>query len=102
MIDFPKLYECAGFDWDEHNSKKIWGKHKVTPWECEQIFFNQPLIVLEDIDHSQHEERFYALGRTDRGRRLYAVFTLRGKMIRVITARDMSRKERRVYDSYEE
>lgn len=102
MIEFPKLHECAGFDWDEHNSQKIWEKHKVTPWECEQIFFNQPLIVLEDIDHSQREERFYALGRTDRGRRLYAVFTLRGKMIRVITARDMSRKERRVYGSYEE
>jgi uncharacterized DUF497 family protein len=59
-------------------------------------------ISLEDTGHSQQEERFYALGRTDRGRRLYAVFTLRGKMLRVITARDMSRKERRVYDSYEE
>ena len=101
MSNFPKLHKCTGFEWDEYNSQKIWEKHKVTPWECEQIFFNQPLIVLEDVKHSRQEVRFYTLGRTDRGRGLYVVFTIRGKLIRVITARDMSKKERKVYDCYE-
>jgi hypothetical protein len=102
MNGIPELHECTGFEWDQHNSRKIWAKHRVTPWECEQIFFNPPLIVLEDAKHSQQELRMYALGHTDLGRRLYVVFTLRGKLIRVITARDMSKKERKVYDSYEE
>jgi hypothetical protein len=102
MAVFSLLRECTGFEWDKYNSEKSWEKHKVTRTECEQIFFNQPLIVVEDIKHSQRESRYYALGHTDLTRKLFVVFTIREELVRVITARDMSRKERRVYESYGE
>jgi uncharacterized DUF497 family protein len=92
-----RLGECEGFQWDAGNSAKIWERHGVTPTECEELFFNRPLIVGEDERHSEHEDRFYALGQTDAGRQLFVVFTLRARRIRVISARDMSRKERKVY-----
>jgi len=91
------LSNCAGFDWDEGNSKKNWIKHKVTPAECEQIFFNQPLIIKDDVQHSEREKRFLALGKTDQNRTLFIAFTLRNDLVRVISARDMSRTERKVY-----
>lgn len=90
--------DCAGFQWDEHNTGKIWTKHKVTPTECEQVFFNLPLITSPDSKHSQIEQRYFGLGQTDAGRRLFVVFTVRETSIRVISARDMSRKERKVYE----
>ncbi len=93
------LAQCTGFEWDEGNSRKNWTKHQVTPSECEQIYFNQPLIVKNDIKHSEYESRFYALGKTDEKRKLFLVFTVRKNEIRVISARDMSRKEREVYES---
>ena len=98
MDVYEKLYDCSGFQWDEGNIHKIWEKHKVTPAECEQIFFNMPLIATEDIKHSQKELRFFTLGQTDLGRRLFSVFTIRNKLIRIISARDMSRKERKEYE----
>ena len=91
------LYECIGFDWNESNATKNWLKHKVTPSECEQVFFNQPLVVQGDLKHSENEERYYVLGQTDIKRTLFIAFTVRNKLIRVISARDMSRQERRVY-----
>lgn len=94
------LSGCIGFEWDEHNVEKNWRKHHVTPWECEQVFLNQPLAVVEDIKHSEKENRFYALGHTDGGRLLFLVFTTRRDRIRVISARDMNHKERKVYQSY--
>ena len=93
------LAQCTGFEWDEGNSRKNWTKHQVTPSECEQIYFNQPLIVKNDINHSKDESRFYALGKTDEKRKLFVEFTVRKDQIRVISARDMSRKEREVYES---
>ncbi|NIM92215.1 MAG: BrnT family toxin [Anaerolineales bacterium] len=92
---------CKGFDWDEWNAKKIWEKHQVSRAECEQVFFNQPFVVGEDFAHSQEESRFYVLGKTDTGRALFLIFTIRDELIRVITARDMSRKERRVFRDVE-
>jgi len=94
-----ELVECTGFQWDEHNARKIWSKHGVTPSESEQVFFNNPLVVAADTEHSQKESRHYALGQTDAGRRLFVVFTVRNDLLRVISARDMSRKERRAYES---
>lgn len=91
-----------GFEWDKENSEKIWRKHKVSPFECEQIFFNQPLIAAPDESHSHSEPRFYVLGRTDAIRLLFLVFTARKHLIRVISARDMSRAEREVYKNHEE
>jgi hypothetical protein len=91
------LYQCSGFDWDEGNTDKNWFKHKVNPLECEQVFFNHPLIIQNDTIHSKKEKRFYALGQTDFKRFLFIAFTVRNNLIRVISARDMSRKERGVY-----
>ena len=93
--------DCTGFQWDEGNSEKNWIKHRVTRAECEQVFFNQPLVVGEDERHSQHEPRSYALGQTDAGRRLLVAFTIRGDLVRVISARATER-ERRVYGRAEE
>jgi uncharacterized DUF497 family protein len=97
-----RLLELEGFDWDEANLAKNWEKHHVTPWECEQTFFNLPLVVAEDSAHSLTEARYYVLGQTDGGRKLFLVFTIRSKKVRVISARDMSVKERRMYDAQAE
>jgi uncharacterized protein len=94
-----RFLECEGFEWDESNAAKIWQRHQVVPIECEEIFFNHPLVVGDDEKHSAAEARFYALGQTDAARFLFVVFTIRGRLIRMISARDMSRKERKVYQS---
>lgn len=99
MEPIERLASCTGFQWDAGNVDKNWNKHQVSTGECEEVFFNQPLVVVEDAAHSQHEARFYALGHTDGGRMLFVVFTLRGELIRVISARDMSRRERKAYGS---
>ena len=91
----------VGFQWDEGNADKNRVLHNVENWECEQIFFNDPLLVLDDPRHSSAETRWAALGRTDAGRLLAVIFTKRGKLIRVISARDMNRKERRFYEENE-
>lgn len=91
------LASCTGFEWDEHNAPKLWSRHKVSITECEQLFLNTPLIVAADVKHSVAERRFYALGQTDEQRLLFAAFTVRQDRVRVISARDMSRKERNVY-----
>ena len=91
------LDKCVGFDWDGGNLLKNWEKHRVSPQECEQLFFNRPLIAGHDDAHSERENRFYVLGHTDSGRPLFLVFTIRSKLIRVISARDMNRKERKVF-----
>ena len=88
----------TGFDWDDGNLFKNWEKHCVTRLEAEQMFFNEPLIVNYDGKHSQMEPRWYALGRTDSQRLLMAVFTIRQNRIRIISIRDMSRKERKIYE----
>jgi uncharacterized protein len=94
---YRRLAECTGFEWDEGNDVKNWLKHDVTPWECEQIFFNRPFLVLPDEKHSLSEPRCYALGMTDAGRLLFVAFTIRGENIRVISAREMTMRERRRY-----
>ncbi len=84
------------FDWDEGNIQKNWKKHRVKPSECEDVFFNEPLVEF-DHSHSQREMRYVAYGQTDQERLLFIVFTVRKEHIRVISARDMHRKERRFY-----
>jgi uncharacterized DUF497 family protein len=96
MIDLAK---AVSFDWDEGNARKN-EPHGVSMGEAEQVFFNSPLLVLPDTKHSATEERFHALGKTNEGRRLHIAVTLRGggESIRVISARDMHRKERAIYE----
>ena len=98
MDIFKKVQECSGFQWDRYNIQKNWEKHEVSPLESEQAFFNRPFIIIKDVHHSQEEERFYVLGKTDQDRRLFIAFTIRKKLIRVISSRDMSKKERKVYE----
>ncbi len=97
VTDATTMPVFEGFDWSGGNDRKNWDRHRVTPLEAEQVFFNTPLVVGADEEHSQHENRCYALGQTDAGRELFVVFTLRGKQVRVVSARDMSRRERKVY-----
>jgi len=94
------LSEIVGFDWDSGNSRKNVKKHDVSQSEAEQLFFNAPLLLLSDSRHSQDEARFHALGKTEAARQLHVTFTLRrsGTLIRVISARDMHRKERTIYE----
>jgi uncharacterized protein len=97
MIDWAGI---EGFDWDEGNSRKSVDKHSVSQTEAEQIFFSDPLLVVEDPRHNRLEARFHALGRTAAERLLHVTFTLRrgNTLIRVISARRMHRKERLRYE----
>ncbi len=97
MIDFGRI---IGFQWDQGNARKSADKHDVSQSQAEQVFFNEPLLVVDDVRHRQSEPRFHALGVTASGRRLHVTFTLRedNTLIRVISARDMHRKERARYD----
>lgn len=98
MADFPdQLAQSTGFQWDDGNATKNWDAHQVSAAEAEQVFFNRPFVAAADAAHSTSEPRHAALGSTDGGRLLAVVFTLRGNLIRVISARDMSRRERRIY-----
>lgn len=83
------------FDWDTGNADKNLKKHGVGFKECEEAFFDPSVRILRDKEHSQKENRFVAFGRAEGGRKLFIVFTLRSRKIRVISARDQSRKERR-------
>jgi uncharacterized DUF497 family protein len=96
------LEECTGFDWDDANSRKNCDRHQVTPEEAEYVFFHEPLVVRSDIRHSKREKRYYALGQTGQGRLLFLAFTVRNKLIRVISVRDMNRKEAKMYEKLEE
>jgi uncharacterized DUF497 family protein len=84
-----------GFQWDDGNTSKSARRHGVLPTEAEQVFLNRPVVVLGDVGHSEAEPRYFAFGSTDAGRMLTGVFTIREKRLRVISARAMSRKERR-------
>lgn len=94
---YESLRHATGFDWDAGNAAKIVARHNVQPGECEQAFFREPFVVSVDEQHSRAETRWRALGRTAGERRLFLVFTVRGTLIRVLHARDMSRKERILY-----
>ncbi len=96
MIDWARI---VGFQWDAGNARKSTDKHGVEQAEAEETFLNEPLIVAQDLRHSELESRYHALGATHAGRRLHITFTVRasGTLIRIISARDMSSKERALY-----
>jgi uncharacterized DUF497 family protein len=100
--DTDRLETCVGFDWDDDNTYKNRDRHHVTPEEAEDVFFREPLVVRSDVRHSRGERHYYALGHTSNGRRLFVAFTLRRRLIRVISVRDMNRKEQEGYKRYEE
>ncbi len=95
MVD---LSQTDGFDWDKGNLSKNRLKHGVEAKECEEVFLNSPLILLPDEEHSKTEERYNVFGISSSGRKLALAITIRNNKIRVIMARDQSRKERKVFD----
>jgi len=99
MVDEFYFTKLNGFDWDEGNKEKNWAKHKVDYKESEEIFFNKPLLIDEDVKHSFKEKRFEALGQTNKGRGLFVAFTIRNNKIRIISARDQDGKERKKYEN---
>ena len=101
MAPSNPVTDCEGFDWDDGNIGKNWDKHGVTDSECEDVFLNRPLVLGTDTA-SAREVRYYALGQTDRGRWLFVAFTVRDRLIRPISARDMNARERRFYESSKE
>lgn len=90
--------KAKSFQWDRGNSGKNWDKHKVSDQECEEAFFDGKFKVFYDAGHSDREARYFGLGITLSGRRLFVVFTIGDEKIRVISARPMDRKERREYE----
>lgn len=99
MALIPEFFPgIEGFQWDEGNSSKNWTRHQVTQTEAEQVLLNRPIVVVGDLAHSRRETRYFAFGRTEAGRLLTVVFTLRRSLLRVISVRPMSRRERRGYD----
>jgi hypothetical protein len=95
------LATATGFQWDEGNATKNWAGHAVSQVECEEVFFNAPLLLLPDVTHRTAERRYYVLGQTTAGRRLFLVFTSRDTLIRIISAREMSRRERKEHSDAE-
>jgi uncharacterized protein len=93
-----ELQACIGFVWDQGNTDKNLEKHGVADSECEEVFFNDPLMAAEDPEHSAEERRAFVLGQTSLGRRLFVAFTIRHQQIRVISARDMTKQEKERYD----
>ncbi|MFA4845981.1 MAG: BrnT family toxin [Patescibacteria group bacterium] len=92
------IFPAIVFEWDDGNREKNYQKHNVTIEECEAVFFNKPLTIFDDLLHSKNEERWYAMGRTKSGRCLAVVFTMRKNRIRIISARDMDKHERNLYE----
>lgn len=100
MDAYEHLASCSGFDWDDGNLLKNWEKHRVSAAECEEVFFNRPLVAIVDQGHSEAEPRFLVLGRSDAGRKLFLVFTTRDHRIRIVSARDMTKRERERYQRH--
>src|SRR5271169_4332104 len=96
--DFHWRICLAGFDWDDGDVEKNWELHRVTFWEAEEVFFKEPLVVRTDRQHSPTEPRVLALGQSDAGRLLFISFTVRHSLIRIISVRDMNRREARAYE----
>src|SRR6266511_778917 len=96
------LPQPIAFQGDKGNIFKNAEKHDVTVQEAEEVFLNEPFVLADDIKHSDStEQRFYGLGRTKTNRKLFVAFTIRDKKIRVISIRDMKRKERSTYERLE-
>lgn len=96
MIIIPEL---LAFEWDKGNLDKNLIRHKVTNQEAEEVFSNEPLIIKEDEKHSEGEQRYKALGKSNSKRKLFLSFTIRRQKVRIISVRDMNRKERLIYEN---
>src|SRR5947209_3649272 len=95
IVDLPFV---ISFEWDEWNKYKNWIKHKVIGEEAEEAFYDEKRLILEDSKHSEQETRYILFGRTEKGRFLFIVYTLREEKVRIISARDVNRKEVLFYE----
>lgn len=96
------LPEPIAFQWDQGNIDKNFKKHNVTIQEAEEVFASEPFMTVKDLKHSTRaEKRFQALGQTRTNRRLFVAFTVRDKKIRIISIRDMKKKEEQAYERLE-
>ena len=95
MIDLKKI---IGFEWDQGNIDKSYIKHGITPNEAEEVFLDEDILLLEDTEHSKQEERLEAIGKITKEKILFLAFTIRKNKIRIISARDANKKERRLYE----
>ncbi|MBU0998040.1 BrnT family toxin [Patescibacteria group bacterium] len=93
-----RLPKILAFEWDGGNLDKSYEKHGISPKETEEVFVSEELFVLPDNKHSQTEKRHIALGKTQEGKRLFVIFTLRGKKVRIVSARKMHKKEVEKYE----
>lgn len=91
------IKKAIEFEWDEGNIAKN-RMHEVTDKESEEPFFDKKRFIFKDHIHSKHEERLRLLGKTRKGRLLFVVFTKRRGRIRIISARDINRKEVYLYE----
>lgn len=91
------LPEPLAFQWDTANKDKNWQKHQVSSQEAEATFFDPHKRILKDPLHSGREERYVLIGESIRKRLLFVVFTIRKKEICIISARDLNKKERKLY-----
>jgi uncharacterized protein len=96
-MNLDVLKGVIGFDWNEANIEHI-AEHDVTPDEAEEVFSDEDNVLDEDIEHSIVEKRFLIIGKTEKGRLLYQIFTRRGDKIRVISSRDINKKEVHLYE----
>jgi uncharacterized protein len=96
-MNIDVLTGVIGFDWDEANIEHI-AEHDVTPDEAEEVFSDEDNVLDEDVEHSVVEDRFLIIGKTEKGRLLYQIFTRRGDKIRVISSRDINKKEVHLYE----
>ena len=92
MIVAEIFEELEGFEWNNGNINKNMLKHDVNISKCEEVFFNKPIIILTDLKYSKVEERYRIFGITAGKRKLDLAITIRNKRIRVIMARDQSKK----------
>jgi len=86
------------FEWDKGNIDKNKTKHDIENKEAEEIFLCKQKFIFKDKLHSQKEERLRIFGKTNKNRKLLVVFTIRNKRIRIISARDMNKKEVKFYE----
>lgn len=94
------ITKIDGFDWDHGNVNKSFIKHFIHFKEAEEAFFNSPLIIKVDKNHSHNEERHHCLGQNDEGKLLFVSFTIRNNKIRIISARPQNRKEKIHYEKF--
>lgn len=85
------------FDWDKGNITKNL-KHGVQDKEAEEPFLDKNKAIYKDPLHSKTEERYILIGKTKKKRLLYTVFTMRSRKVRIISARDINKKEVKFYE----